>query len=96
MVRMNNDPIPKKLLYGRLATGRSRPGNHSTYQNCMRSTLKRCGIRSPGKASIKRGSWRAIDYSKKGIAEVEVTRTENLKEKRRNRKTNGDLAHVRA
>ena len=96
VVRMNNDRIPKKLLYGRLATGRSRPGNHNTYQNSVRSTLKRCDIPCGRleKLASKRGSWRAI--VKKGVAGAEVTRTEHLKEKRRRRKANADLAHVRA
>ena len=44
VVRMSNDRIPKALLYGRLATGIPKRGNHNTYLNCVKSTMRSCGI----------------------------------------------------
>ena len=45
VTRMSNDHIPKRLLYGRLATGRGTKGNHATYANQVKRTLHACGIR---------------------------------------------------
>ena len=94
VVRMNNDRIPKKLLYGRLATGRSKQGNHNTYLNSVRSTLKGCGIECGRLENIasKRSLWRTS--VKTGIAKAEEDRTKRLISKRVRRKARAGLAPV--
>ena len=44
VIRMGNERTPKSLLYGRLATGFTRRGNHTTYLNSVKRTLNECGI----------------------------------------------------
>ena len=44
VVRMENHRIPKALLYGRLDRGAPKRGNHNTYLNSVKSTLRECGI----------------------------------------------------
>ena len=44
VVRMEDSRIPKALLYGRLATGIPKCGNHNTYLNSVKSTLREYGI----------------------------------------------------
>ena len=92
VVRMKDDRIPKALLYGRLTYGSSTRGNHSTYLNNIKSTLRACNIpcdRLEALAS-KRDSWRT-EY-KAGIARAEVDRTNRLIVKRQKRKARADLA----
>ena len=92
VVRMENDRIPKALLYGRLATGAPRRGNHNTYLNGVKSTLRACGIdctRLEALAS-ERNSWRAT--VKAGIAKAEEDRTKRLIEKRMRRRVRAGLA----
>ena len=94
VVRMENDRIPKALLYGRLATGIPKRGNHNTYLNSVKSTLRACGIgctRLEELASV-RDNWRKS--IKAGIAKAEVDRTGRLIEKRRKRKAKTDVAHL--
>ena len=94
VVRMKNDRIPKALLYGRLATGIPRRGNHNTYLNSVRSTLRACGINPTDLENLAsdRVKWRST--FKEGIAQAEKDRIECLKEKRRIRKAKADLAHM--
>ena len=94
VVRMENDRIPKALLYGRLATGIPKRGNHNTYLNSVKSTLRACGIgctRLEELASV-RNNWRRT--IKAGIAKAEEDRTGRLIEKRRKRKAKADLARL--
>ena len=44
VIRMEDSRIPKALLYGRLAAGIPRRGNHNTYLNTVKCTLKECVI----------------------------------------------------
>ena len=86
VVRMSNDRIPKKLLYGRITTGISRRGNHNSYLNSVKSTLRDCGI-NPAcleKLASNRPCWRAT--VKQGVCEAEKDRIDLLIEKRRRRK----------
>ena len=89
---MKNDRIPKALLYGRLATGRPRRGNHNTYLNSVRSTLRGCGINPAQLENLasNRVHWRTT--FKKGIAQAEETRIERLIEKRLVRKARAGLS----
>ena len=86
VVRMSNDRIPKKLLYGRITTGIPRRGNHNTYLNSVKSTLRNCGINpaSIEKLASKRECWRAT--VKQGVCKAEEDRINLLIEKRLRRK----------
>ena len=42
VVRMKDDRIHEALLYGRLTTGIPKRGNHKTYLNSVKSTLRGC------------------------------------------------------
>ena len=93
VIRMKDYRIPKALLYGRLTTGVSSRGNHSTYLNNIKSTLRACGINPPRleKLAANRDHWRAT--YKAGIAKAENDRINRLIDKRRRRKARMDLAH---
>ena len=94
VVRMKDDRIPKALLYGRLSTGIPKRGNHNTYLNSVKSTLRECGISSIHLEELasERTKWRHT--VKTGIAAAEVDRTERLIEKRMKRKARADLARL--
>ena len=94
MVRMKDDRIPKALLYGRLASGIPKRGNHNTYLNSVKSTLRECGISCSHLEELasNRDSWRVT--VKTGIAVAEEDRIKRLVEKRRKRKARADLAHL--
>ena len=44
VTRMEDHRIPKRMLYGRLARGSSQQGNHLTYINSVRKTLRACDL----------------------------------------------------
>ena len=92
VVRMKNDRIPKALLYGRLATGIPKRGNHNTYLNKVKSTLRECDISCTRLEELasERLNWR--NTVKAGIAKAEEDRIERLIEKRRKRKDTAGLA----
>ena len=94
VVRMKDERIPKALLYGRLATGVSRRGNHSTYLNSVKSTLRACDINCTRLEELaeNRVHWRGV--LKTGIAKAEDDRTHRLIVKRQKRKDRADLAHL--
>ena len=94
VIRMNDGRIPKALLYGRLTTGVPSRGNHNTYVNSVKSTLRACGIditRLEYFAS-DRDSWR--DRYKDGIAKAKSNCTNRLIDKRNIRKARADLAQL--
>ena len=93
VTRMSNDRIPKKLLYGRLATGRSSRGNHATYLNQVKSTLRACGIVPAHLETLaaSRPEWRTT--YKAGIAKAEDDRVNRLIAKRERRKARMDPTH---
>jgi hypothetical protein len=91
VTRMSNDRIPKRLLYGRLASGRGSRGNHASYMNQLRRTLDACGI-PPVNLEVlaeSRGAWRST--YKAGIAKAEGDRINRLKDKRVRRKLRAGL-----
>ena len=94
VVRMNNDRIPKALLYGRLATGKPKRGNHNTYLNNVKATLRACSINSTQLENLAsdRNHWRAT--SRIGVARAEADRIKRLIRKREKRKALTDLAQV--
>ena len=85
VTRMSDNRIPKKLLYGRLTTGRTSRGNHATYRNQVRGILRTCNIKPPDleKLAANRSGWRT-SY-KAGIAVAEKSRIDVLKAKRERR-----------
>ena len=86
VTRMSNDRIPKKLLYGRLASGRGSRGNHASYRNQVRSILHACGI-PPTDLEVlakSRVDWRTT--YKAGIEVAEVNRINHLIDQRERRK----------
>ena len=94
VVRMKDDRIPKALLYGRLAKGRPRRGNHSTYLNSLKSTLKACDINCKRleEHAENRVHWRGV--LRTGIAQAEAGRTHRLIAKHQRRKAKADLRSV--
>ena len=91
VIRMDNKRIPKALLYGRLATGVSRSGNHNTYLNSVKRTLNECVIDCMHVAGFasERVGWR--EKVGEGINAAEKARIDVLTEKRMRRKA-ADLA----
>ena len=94
VIRMKDDRIPKALLYGRPTTGIPKRGNHNTYLNSVKSTLRECGISCTHLEELasNRLNWR--NTVKTGIAKAEADRTERLIEKRRKRIARADLARL--
>ena len=94
VIRMKDDRIPKALLYGRLAVGAPSRGNHNTYLNSVKRTLRSCGINLAllEKLASDRLLWRAT--LKTGIDRMEADRTERLITKRDKRKARTDLARL--
>ena len=92
VIRMEDDRIPKMMLYGRLGTGSSSRGNHNTYLNSVKATLRACEINSTHleEQACDRNNWRATLNA--GIAVAETARTRNLIDKRLRRKARTDLA----
>ena len=94
VIRMKDDRIPKALFYGRLTDGTSSRGNHTTYLNNMKSTLRACAIPCVDveKRASERIRWRKT--YKGGIARAEKDRIKRLVSKRMRRKARSDLAHL--
>ena len=74
VIRMADDRIPKRILYGQLARGYSRQGNHLTYMNSLRRTLRVCGVegRNLEQLANDRSLWRhvvnaGIEDAEKGV-----------------------------
>ena len=91
VVRMSNDRIPKRVLYGRLVKGRSSGGNQVTYLNQAKRILRGCDI-DPGDLetlAASRADWRK--RYKDGTALAEAARIEDLKAKRARRKRNAGM-----
>ena len=84
VVRMDKHRIPKALLYGRLATGTPRQGNHSTYLNSVKRTLKACGLdHTPlEELASDRVDWRLKVQDGVRKAADKEDRTQGLKDKR--------------
>ena len=91
---MEDDRIPKALLYGRLASGAPRRGNHNTYLNSVKATLRACGVTCTDfeELASDRNKWRATVGA--GIVKAEEDRTKRLIEKRLKRKAAAGLAHL--
>lgn len=92
VVRMDDSRIPKALLYGRLATGRPKRGNHNTYVNAIKATLRSCKISGAHLEDLAadRVNWRSKTVT--GIKRAEYDRTQSLIEKRERRKARAGLA----
>ena len=85
--RMDDDRIPKKLLYGELAEGkRSHGGQKKRYKDTLKATLKDCKI-DPAhweEKALDRSAWRQT--SKAGVTQYEADRITEQKRKREVRK----------
>ena len=93
VTRMGDERIPKRLLYGRLKTGRSRQGNHATYLNQVRGILRACDIKPDQLENLaeNRVNWRAT--YKAGVAKAEDSRISHLIAKRERRKARTAHTH---
>ena len=94
VIRMGNDRIPKKLLYGRLASGRSTKGNHASYRNQVKRILRTAGIPPVTLEPLTkpRIAWQKV--SKTAIAKLENDRINCLIQKRELRKQRaGSIPH---
>ena len=94
VVRRKNDRIPKALLYGRITDGTSSRGNHATYLNSIKSTLRACAIPPDDleKLAAKKTAWRTT--YKGGIEKAEKDRIKRMIAKRMKRKARADLARL--
>ena len=94
VIRMEHTRIPKQLLYGRLATGRPRRGNHNTYLNSVKRTLRACDIDYTclTKLVSERNNWCAT--VRRGILKAEENHIDNLISKRMRRKAGAYVAHL--
>lgn len=93
VVRMKDHRIPKALLYGRLVSGRSRGGNHKTYLNNIKSTLRASGIDPHRLEDLARSRSMWCSITKEGTKRAEADRINCLISKRERRKARADLAH---
>ena len=94
VIRMENTRIPKALLYGRLATGIPRRGNHKTYLNSVKHILEDCVIDHTRLTELasERVNWR--ETVKVGIRKAEEARINGLVDKRMRRKARAAVAHL--
>ena len=94
VIRMEDSRIPKALLYGRLAAGVPRRGNHNTYLNSVKCTLKECVIPCANLSELasERDEWR--ETVSEGVNKAEKARINNLIEKRMRRKARAAVAHL--
>ena len=94
VIRMEDTRIPKALLYGRLAAGIPRRGNHNTYLNSVKCTLKECVIPCSNLSELasERDEWR--ETVSEGVNKAEKARINNLIEKRMRRKARAAVAHL--
>ena len=86
VVRMDNDRLPKQLLYGELAEGqRTVGGQIKRYKDTVRSTLDKCHIPHANLEHLAadRDVWR--DVCREGLARFEEDRTQWLCERRERR-----------
>ena len=85
---MDDDRIPKKLLYGELVEGkRSHGGQKKRYKDTLKATLKDCKI-DPCKweeTALDRSAWR--QQTKAGVTQFEADRIIEQKRKREVRKS---------
>ena len=85
--RMEDSRLPKRLFFGELKKGkRSHGGQRKRYKDTLKASLKRCNIppASWEDAAQDRAAWRTSVNC--GVAHSEVTRTEELQQKRQRRK----------
>ena len=94
VIRMEDSRIPKALLYGRLAAGIPRRGNHNTYLNTVKCTLKECVIPCSNLSELasERDEWR--ETVSEGVNKAEKARINNLIEKRMRRNARAAVAHL--
>ena len=81
-VRMQDDRIPKQMLYGQLSSGkRPQCGPVRRYKDTVRDNLKRCGIHPQSLISVPpdRGQWRSTCLT--AIATFEEARVASLQRK---------------
>ena len=82
VIRMEDNRIPKRMLYGRLAYGAGRQGNYITYMNGLRKTLKACNIcndKNLENLASDRNVWRRA--IKNGVQKAEEDYRAVLREK---------------
>ena len=92
VVRMDNSRIPKALFYGRLATGTPRQGNHNTYLNSVKRTLRACDLDYTCLEDLAsdRDDWRL--KVQEGARKAEEDRIQGLVDKRVRRLARAGLA----
>ena len=93
VIRMGNKRILKALLYGRLATGVSRSGNHNTYLNSVKRTLNECDIDCMHITALASERVGFRERVREGINMAEKARIDLLIEKQMRHKA-ADLARL--
>ena len=81
VIRMSEERIPKKLLYGRLAVGSAKQGNFKTYINSVKETLRSCGMYDSDleQHTVDRNTWR--QETKNGVLRADENYRSSLREK---------------
>ena len=92
VTRMDDFRIPKRMLYGRLARGSSHRGNHLTYINSVRKTLKACDLYDlPLEAkTCNRNDWR--HSIKAGISKADEDYRSFMKDRYMRNRANGQVS----
>ena len=92
VTRMDDHRIPKRMLYGRLARGSSQRGNHLTYINSVRQTLRACDLydlRLEAK-TCNRNDWRRS--IKAGICKADEDYRSFMKDRYMRNRANGQVS----
>ena len=87
VVRMPEDRLPRRVLYGQLSHGqRSAGGQKKRYKDQMKTTMKKCNIRPEDLEvhAAKRTTWRQMCME--GTCRLEEDRTDRRQQKRDRRK----------
>ncbi|XP_076053684.1 uncharacterized protein LOC143032684 [Oratosquilla oratoria] len=91
VIRMPEERLPRKILYGQLQNSHRRPGGlKKRYKDHIKSTLKKCLITPSNLQSYanNRATWKG--NIKKVVAVTEMNRTNQRTLKRQRRRVNGE------
>lgn len=95
LVRMDNNRLPKQILYGELQDGkRSQGGQRKRYKDCLKDSMKRCHIRTETWEwnATRRTRWRSMIH--KGVQIFEDERLRHREELRAGRKARLNSANT--
>ena len=81
VIRMDDDRLPKQLLYGELSTGtRTSGGQMKRYKDCTKKVLQACNIPPESLESLAKDRQEWHTESRQGLAQFEEARSRRLRE----------------